>query len=568
MNDEPDINQIIVGFLNQNLDRFYSTAKDVMKGTADRVRLHVFKTYQTYLNCVAARYSKAKTFLVRAEAVSLYDFYVPCSLSIGGTLYRQPSFNQVTRRSRFIVITGGAGTGKSVLMRHLFLTALESQGKVPVFIELRELNKTSKSLMKFVQSTLKENHFTLDDDYIQKALQRGHFAFFLDGFDELSRKRRASCSKEIQTIGKQYDKNVIVVSSRPDYESFGWQDSSNFNIEPLTSDQACDLVTKTPFDEKLKSKFLKDLRSGLFHDHSSFLSNPLLLSIMLLTYGESAGIPNKLNIFYNQAYEALFQRHDALKGGFQRERISRLNIQDFASVFSAFAIQTYDKRVFQFTQSEALRYIDEAKRLTSLSFDSADYLADSIQAVCLLLEEGLSIVFAHRSFQEYFAARFICEQKPEVQSRLLTKYVEQIERDSVIELLYEMRPDVVERLLIIPALEMLDRHLRARRTVGITHFVRFLNLYYEDQKRLAVLRFALEKCGHLAGWPGLSKLPRPLGTLGTGRISATDDVVRQLAFGGSLISIRTLEILLQTKSALTTKQIKAEASIHEILGLK
>jgi len=322
MNDEPDINQIIDGFLNHNLDRFYSTAKDVMKGTTDKIRLHVFKTYQEYLNCVAARYSKAKTFLVRAEAVSLYDFYVPCSLSCGATVYRQPSFNQVTRRSRFIVITGGGGCGKSILMRHLFLTALESQGKVPVFIELRELNKTRQTLMEFVHSTLKENHFTLDDDYIQKALQRGHFAFFLDGFDELTRKRRTSYSKEIQTIAKQHNQNVIVVSSRPDYELFGWQDFSNFDMEPLTGDQACELVTKTHFDEKLKSKFLNDLRRGLFNNHRSFLSNPLLLSIMFLTYGESADIPNKLNIFYNQAYEALFQRHDALKGAFQRERIS------------------------------------------------------------------------------------------------------------------------------------------------------------------------------------------------------------------------------------------------------
>ncbi len=45
---------------------------------------------------------------------------------------------------------------------------------------------------------------------------------------------------------------------------------------------------------------------------------------MLLTYGQSLDIPNKLNIFYNQAYEVLFQRHDTLKGGFQRNKFNKI----------------------------------------------------------------------------------------------------------------------------------------------------------------------------------------------------------------------------------------------------
>ena len=354
MSEEPDVNKMVVEFVNQNIDRFYGTGKEILKGTADKIRLYLFTTYKDYLSCVAERYSKAKTFLIRGEALNLYEFYVPTGISCGRSTYDRPSFAQIAQHNKSSVVTGGGGSGKSILMRHLFLSALGPEGKVPIFLELRDLNQTKQSILDFIHETLHENHFKLDAEYIGKALQNGHFAVFFDGFDELSRTVRKDYTKQIQTFAKVYDQNVVIVSSRPDDEFSSWSNFSVFTINPLDLDQASLLVKKTPFEDSFKNKFIKDLRSRLFQSHKSFLSNPLLLSIMLLTYGESADIPNKLNIFYNQAYEALFQRHDALKGAFQRDRVSKLNIQDFASVFAAFSIQTYDKRLFQFSRSEAL----------------------------------------------------------------------------------------------------------------------------------------------------------------------------------------------------------------------
>ena len=193
-----------------------------------------------------------------------------------------------------------------MMMRHLFLDTISAKEKVPVFIELRELNQTQLSLLEYIKQTLSSNHFALDDEYIERALRAGHFVLFFDGFDEVALALRKSVSDQIRQIAKSFDLNTIVVSSRPDHEFSGWQSFSVLQINPLTKDQACELIEKLPFDPELKSKFLKDLRGSLFEKHESFLSNPLLLSIMLLTYGMSADIPNKLRVFYNQAYEALF----------------------------------------------------------------------------------------------------------------------------------------------------------------------------------------------------------------------------------------------------------------------
>ena len=153
------------------------------------------------------------------------------------------------------------------------------------------------------------------------------------------------------------------MSSRPDTDLEAWQQFVTAELQPLTLDRACDLVKPLPYDDEIKEKFLEDLQTELFKKHKSFLSNPLLLSIMLLTYGQSAHIPDKLNVFYSQAYEALFERHDALKGGFQRQRRTVLDIQEFARVFSAFCLQTYDKTEFQFTRTSALQYVEASKSI-------------------------------------------------------------------------------------------------------------------------------------------------------------------------------------------------------------
>ena len=194
-----------------------------------------------------------------------------------------------------------------------------------------------------IYDAIKENlvalGFDLGDEYIAKGFALGHFVVFLDGFDEVKSEIRVSLSKQIVQLSRNAPDSVIIVSSRRDDVFTGWDGFREFGVSPLAVEEACELVEKLPFDAELKEKFISDLRGFLFERHKSFLSNPLLLSIMLLTYGESADIPTKISLFYNQAYEALFQRHDALKGGYQRDRRTSLDIQDFARVFGAFCLQ-------------------------------------------------------------------------------------------------------------------------------------------------------------------------------------------------------------------------------------
>src|SRR5258708_26087576 len=120
MDNELDVNKVAAEFVNQNIEHFYAIGKDVLKGAADRVRVLLRSSYRNYLTCVTERYSKSKSFFIRHEATYLYEFYVPIGLKSGQSVVDKASLQSISDISPFAVLTGTSGSGKSMLMRHLF----------------------------------------------------------------------------------------------------------------------------------------------------------------------------------------------------------------------------------------------------------------------------------------------------------------------------------------------------------------------------------------------------------------------------------------------------------------
>ena len=121
----------------------------------------------------------------------------------------------------------------------------------------------------------------------------GGYAVFLDGLDELSDKNYTRISEEVQQLTQISLGNLYMVSSRPGKDFVSWPSFIELKVAPLTLKKACDLTNRLEIDKKLKRRFVKDLRGGLFKKHSTFFENPLLLCIMLLTYQDSASIPGE-----------------------------------------------------------------------------------------------------------------------------------------------------------------------------------------------------------------------------------------------------------------------------------
>jgi hypothetical protein len=476
--EELDINKIAVEFVQSNINQAMAVVSRQAKNAKNLIRSKLESTYNAYLTRILDRYSKGKSFFVRSEPIPLYEYFVPLDLATEFRVLSRPSAPDIAAISPFFILTGSGGSGKTMMMRHLLISTITSCSKTPIFLELRHLTQRKESITEALLRTLQTNGLDIDQEYFDLALEAGHFSLMFDGFDELEHSARKGVAKEIQELAERTPLNWIVVSSRSDAELEQWETFTRFQVRPLDLDSAVELVTKLPFDDAVKDRFIVDLKNGLFDKHSSFLSNPLLLSIMLLTYSDVAHIPNKLSVFYNQAYESLFQKHDALKGGFQRERKSGLDIQDFAKAFASFCVQSYDKREFTFPRLRALEILDRGKAVSQLDYNSEAVLDDALQSVCLLVEEGMDVTFAHRSFQEYFVARFVDSSPPEVKAKLIKRFSPNLQSDAVLALLHEIDPYSVERYYILPAIESLKKRIRLTRDIGITHYLRFVKISY------------------------------------------------------------------------------------------
>lgn len=499
-----DETKMALDFFEKNFERIIGVAKKIYQNTDEIIQIKLKSAYTSYIQKSSDKYSKSKSFFIRTQSVDLYDYYVAAAIECAKIKINDPSFSEVIYNSHRTVLLGSGGSGKSVLMRHLFLSCVVDGRYAPIMVELRDLNSGSADLEKFIEGVLDSFGFNISGEYIRRAKDAGHFFFFFDGFDELNLSLRSSVINQISAIEKKYPLCPILISSRPDDEFEGKETLNLFKILPLSLDSAVKLVEKLPFDEEIKRKFIVNLKNELFETHKSFLSNPLLLSIMLLTYGENAEIPSKLSIFYNQAYEALFQRHDAIKGAYSRGRRTSLDIQDFSRVFSMFSLQTYDRRLIKMSRLECLEYLNRSKLALHMNFNTDDYLNDLMSAACLMGEDGLEIAYSHRSFQEYFVAVHISNSSPEVQKKLINRFKKNVYTDNVMHLLLEINPDLIERELLLPSLQNLFTELKVIHKVGVTHYLRYLKYRYNSFNVDGVNVFATHHNRHVENLPDLA----------------------------------------------------------------
>jgi hypothetical protein len=354
------------------------------------------------------------------------------------------------------------------------------------------------------------------------------------------------------------------------------------------------LINKAPFDKGVKALFTKDLRERLFDRHESFVSNPLLLSIMLLTYKDAANIPHKLSTYYGQAFDSLFHRHDAWKGGFQRARRTELDVQEFGRAFSSFALMSYDRRQLSFTRSDALGLVDDARAASMLSFDGEAFLDDAIQAVCLLIEDGLEITFAHRSFQDYFVARFIQFSPPDHKVALLERFIPRVRSDDVIPLLFEMDRYIVEKHYVLPRLAQLREELGVLNGVQVQHLVRYMQHKYSEivvapydagKSRLsaavsskALLEFEFFVVRHYPRLRVTLQDPERLvqafrrecgrsPSLSTSALSVDSEFVLQMAEIGGRWSLSFLQALFELEAEITTRLADNQQTLQQLLAV-
>ncbi|SEW53939.1 NACHT domain-containing protein [Chitinophaga arvensicola] len=421
---------------------------------------------------------RTKTILHRVEPVKLLDFYQPLFIRPSNTSSRYQkiptnSVKELFKHTRAITILGTAGSGKSTIVKYLLINCIQEAFKIPIRIELRYLNKYNGSLHKYIEEEIFGlEQLSVDQKVTKRLLHSGDFLFFFDGYDELSSSVKEGVTKDISDFTRIYPNNLYLLTSRPYTNIELLADFSNFEVCKLSQEEIEQFVRKqiSINEKEIVERIMDGINTADRRSYATFLSNPLLLTMFILTFQTYSTVPPKRSAFYKQVFDSLFHLHDSMsKLSYDREKKSGLSKEQFEQVLKLFSFITFFSEVFVFDPAyleSVLNTIKETKK--NLQFEN-EHLIDDLQiAICILYKEGVDYVFPHRSLQEYFSSLYVTNLEPRQKNNVYKKLLQQFlhydtfsltYKDNFFTLLIEQDPIGVIRHFSLPFLERMEQLL-------------------------------------------------------------------------------------------------------------
>lgn len=399
---------------------FESSFKEILSVLEDEIKHIVKNRILEYQVEEYKRNYQTKTFIHRVVPVNLYDIYVNLDLElstnnfypIDNKIISTENISDVFKDSNFISIIGTAGSGKSTLTKHLLVNSIATNYKIPIKIELRNLNYYGKSILEYInEKVFKLNKIATSERIIDRLLKNGQFVIILDGYDELKIETKEKINENIEEITKLYPQNKYLLTSRPYSNAESLNSFSTYYVCNLTPNQVEEFIHKQFHGSR--PELAKNIIESIYKQENkpfrSFISNPLLLSMFLLTYQIYSNIPPSKTTFYWQVFDTIYCLHDSIeKASFERVKTSGLIKEEFINILEIFSYITLIENKLIYHKQYLYKKFDYIKsKKKNLEFENDKLLYDITSAICILVQDGLDYSFPHKSLQEYFAALFV-----------------------------------------------------------------------------------------------------------------------------------------------------------------
>ena len=313
----------------------------------------------------------------------------------------------VNTPSAIALLVGPPAAGKTSLMSQVIVHSLDAE-LVPVFIKVQRLQRSLLlqpeafgKAWNWVDAYLRLEHQDQPTVYyfLRQALLSRRVLLLLDGLDEGGAKRSEIERHVTEVLAPQG--HVMLCSSRPaglNYADF--VDFRRLELSPLREDQQEQALQQRLGADRVGPllKYLKALPAG--EDGQRVTANPLMLSMVASVYEirQGVGMPESTAELYNIASEAMLAR-----GGASSPELRKL----LRAVFFEAHLSS-QREVSESLLTKAARKAGISEKVLDEFRSRA--MQDKLPLVSLLTTEPLLLQSSHLSFQEYFAARALCEE--------------------------------------------------------------------------------------------------------------------------------------------------------------